>query len=287
MFTKILLCTDLSGASAHLVECTGQLKALGVKEVVLAHILYVVNTTGLDSMLAQESEPLLAREKKILEEAGLSVQTEMIVGKPAYTLDMLADKHEVSLVVIGSHGRGFLNALVLGSVSEKLLQLTRRPVLLARNKIFHNEKESLAQCDQLFTHLLFPTDFSEASEMAFGCLEQLAGRTKAAVTLMTVRSASDNGAGNEQLCRIDMARLTRMQKSLEEKGAAKVEILCAKGNPAAEIVAAGKNCSLIVMGTHGKGLLEEAVLGSCAHEVARQAETPILFASSPLCGCCA
>lgn len=287
MFRKILLCTDLSDASEYFIDCVGQLKALGVEQVVLAHIIYVATTPDLDKALAKEAAPLLEAEKKKLESAGLAVTTEMFLGKPAYALDSLAEKHDVSLVVIGSHGKGLLSALVLGSVSEKLLQLTRRPVLLVRNKILQNGKEALAQCAQFFTHLLFPTDFSDASEMAFGCLEQLVARTKATVTLMTVRPVSGDAADNEQLCRIDMARLARMQKSLEGQGAARVEIICAKGNPATEIIAAGKNCSLIVMGSHGKGLLEEAALGSCAHEVARKAETAILFASSPLCGCCA
>lgn len=287
MFKKILLCTDLSEASEYFTACVGQLKTLGVEEVILAHIIYVAAIPDLDKTLAREAAPLLEQEKKKLEDAGLAVTTEMFLGKPAYALDSLAEKHDVSLVVIGSHGKGFLYSLVLGSVSEKLLQLTRRPMLLARNKILRDEKECLTRCSKLFEHILFPTDFSDASEMAFGCLEQMVARTRAVVTLLTVRPKNNDPFLDDKLCRIDIARLNRMKKRLEEKGASTVHSSRASGEAAEEILAACREntCSLIVMGTHGRGVLGEVALGSCAHEVARKAQTPILYASSIVCSC--
>ena len=50
-------------------------------------------------------------------------------------------------------------------------------------------------------------------------------------------------------------------------------------NPGDEIVkmAKGKGCSLILMGTQGKGITRELMLGSVAHQVVRQAVQPVFL----------
>ena len=53
----------------------------------------------------------------------------------------------------------------------------------------------------------------------------------------------------------------------------------AVGNPAAEIVKAAKKdkAQMIVMGTHGHGILGRAILGSVAQNVLTQVEIPVLL----------
>ena len=61
------------------------------------------------------------------------------------------------------------------------------------------------------------------------------------------------------------------------------DILVEKGNPVEVIlrVAAEKNCDLIVMGTHGRGSLADAMLGSTARRVVRRSTTPVLVVRLP------
>jgi nucleotide-binding universal stress UspA family protein len=51
------------------------------------------------------------------------------------------------------------------------------------------------------------------------------------------------------------------------------------GNPGAEIVKAAKKdkAQMIVMGTHGHGILGRAILGSVTQNVLTQAEIPVLL----------
>jgi nucleotide-binding universal stress UspA family protein len=53
-------------------------------------------------------------------------------GGVARFLINLAEDLDAGLIVMGSHGRGDLTALVLGSVAHKVLHLSQRPVLIAR-----------------------------------------------------------------------------------------------------------------------------------------------------------
>jgi nucleotide-binding universal stress UspA family protein len=56
------------------------------------------------------------------------------------------------------------------------------------------------------------------------------------------------------------------------------EIIVERGNPVQQIlkVADERDCDLIVMGSHGHGALEEALIGSTAKKVIRRSKKPVL-----------
>jgi nucleotide-binding universal stress UspA family protein len=61
------------------------------------------------------------------------------------------------------------------------------------------------------------------------------------------------------------------------------DILVAWGNPVEQILlqADEKNCDLIVMGTHGRGSLADAMIGSTARRVVRRSQKPVLVIRLP------
>jgi nucleotide-binding universal stress UspA family protein len=281
MFKKILLCTDLSPVSEILSQCSCEIKKLGVKEIILAHIIEMPITPGLEDRLAAAAKPDLEKQKAFLEDQGIKVIIEISFGVPPHVLNELAEKHDVSVILIGSHGRGVTSSVALGSVSSKLLQVTDRPVFLSPVKLLKGEKCSVI-CQNIFSHILHPTDFSDTAEKAFSYLETVVGVQKCPVTLLHVKEqdrSPDRSDAEEELRRLALARMKRMKVCLESIGAAKVTTLHEYGDPAAVIVETGKikNCSLILMGSQGKGFVKEIMLGSVAHEVARRAETPVVF----------
>jgi len=283
MFKKMLLCTDLSPAADAIIHCVEELKCVGMEEVILTHVIYVANTPGLEEMLIEEARPVLERQKEALEARGVKATVEMPFGLPAHTLNETAEKHDVSAIVIGSHGKGILQATTLGSVSSKLLHQTRRPVLLARIALLE-EGKCQAVCRKLFARVLFPTDFSEAAERALDYLGKIALETGCPVTVLHVIEEKDEDPADAQRREEDARFLLEAKKRrLETLGASGVNIDLVKGKPSEEIIGRSKegNFSIIVMGGQGKSLLKEVFLGSVANEVARFAEVPVLFVPAP------
>lgn len=279
MFRKMLVCSDLTPVSDALIQCLAGLKSIGTEEVVLIHVIHVADTPGLDDLLIEDVGLGLERQKSALEGLGMKVTLEMPFGVPAHSIEESAVKHDVSAILIGSHGKGVLQAATLGSVSSQLLHQTRRPVLLARMDLVL-EGKSEALCKRMFEKVLFPTDFSETAERALDYLGKVALETGCPVTLMHVLAGQeydpDEVERQEESARYLLEAKMRRLKTL---GAAEVVIELVHGKPAEVIVARTRtgDYSITVMGRQGKGLLREIFLGSTANEVARHAGVPILF----------
>lgn len=71
----------------------------------------------------------LERYAEDLRERGIEVSTRVELGDPVE--DILAVAHEIdaAMIVMGTHGRTGLAHLLIGSVAEKVMRKSRRPVL--------------------------------------------------------------------------------------------------------------------------------------------------------------
>lgn len=73
-------------------------------------------------------------------------------------------------------------------------------------------------------------------------------------------------------------QLVEYEKSIKEQGV-EVEIVIKQGTPADIILkeAESRKANLIIMGSHGRGLLMEAILGSVSKNVINKSKVPILI----------
>jgi len=140
MFGTILLAVDGSTFSEKAVELAKRLAVATDDEVVVTHVTELLPARfqtfpGIDSELDQEAVEFTKAYVGELEEAGAKARAELRssqYGGIARILSNLAEDLDVGLIVMGSHGRGDLTALLLGSVAHKLVHLSKRPVLIAR-----------------------------------------------------------------------------------------------------------------------------------------------------------
>jgi nucleotide-binding universal stress UspA family protein len=139
-----------------------------------------------------------------------------------------------------------------------------------------------------FERIVVPTDFSVGSEEAWRVARRLAATAGAELVLVHVFVETplygEGPFSAERSREFYRAARTWVEEQLEQWAAAargaglKVRTAVRTGAPHREIVtaAADERASIIVLGTHGRGGLERALLGSVADRVIRTAPCPVL-----------
>ena len=62
------------------------------------------------------------------------------MGRPAADLIKIAEEEGISIIVIGSHGKGYVEGILWGSVSRNVVEYSERPVLLVKGPEFTKKK---------------------------------------------------------------------------------------------------------------------------------------------------
>ncbi len=137
MYDRILLPTDGSDGMAHVVEHAGELARAHDATV---HALYVVDTTslstlpmdasleGVHGLLREEGATAVEKVERRTPD-GVDVEHTVSEGSPASQIVKCARDADCDVVVMGTHGRGGLNRLLLGSVAEHVVRRSPVPVV--------------------------------------------------------------------------------------------------------------------------------------------------------------
>lgn len=141
---NVLVATDGSPISERAVETAAQLAArVGARlTVVTVEAPYPYSAVGESSAIAgadyqakvgAAASARLARAKEIAAAAGVECQTSLQEASDVYRgVIAAAEQTGAGLLVVASHGRRGLSALMLGSETQKLLAHTLVPVLVVR-----------------------------------------------------------------------------------------------------------------------------------------------------------
>lgn len=83
------------------------------------------------SDVEQAAERTAAEGASLAETAGFNTRSAAIEGAPTWKgIVKVADEHDSSLIVLGSHGRTGLTGVLIGSVAEAVAAHSRRAVLI-------------------------------------------------------------------------------------------------------------------------------------------------------------
>jgi nucleotide-binding universal stress UspA family protein len=119
---------DLAQAmgSQLMIVCVAHVPvALGAPELVQRASSWQAEEEKNAAAIAKETAAAVVRK-------GVPIETLVQSGPPAETIADLARAGEVDLVVVGHRGRGAITRMLMGSVADRLVQISPKPVLIVR-----------------------------------------------------------------------------------------------------------------------------------------------------------
>ena len=141
LYDRILVPTDGSEGVERAVSHAVDLAAAHGATI---HAVYVVNTAGftglpmesswegVEEMLREDAENALELVRTLADQRGVTVETHVLEGPPQREIVRYAEEEGCDLVVMGTHGRGGIDRLLLGSVAEKVVRASNVPVMTVR-----------------------------------------------------------------------------------------------------------------------------------------------------------
>jgi nucleotide-binding universal stress UspA family protein len=147
MIQRILLAADGSENALKAARWAAALaKTYGAKVTVL-HVVHIpaalagstvlpggaTDVAVVTRLMEQAAEGVITITTPILDEVGVEYDTRIEYGHTAETIVRVANEEQIDLIVMGSRGLTAASALLLGSVSHKVLHAIHdKPVLIVR-----------------------------------------------------------------------------------------------------------------------------------------------------------
>jgi nucleotide-binding universal stress UspA family protein len=199
------------------------------------------------------------------------VSREVVVGTPAAVIEQFVLAGRGDLVVLGTHGRGGLSRLLLGSVAERTLRLARHPTLIVHpprsQDPFGTEVPPIRQ-------ILCPVNYSEVARAAFEHALSVAEAFEARLTV--VFAVEEEEVRPEELQRAEEL----LRAWLPSTSAPKFQIrpLVRHGNAAEQVLTLAHEAAvdLVVIGAQHQRFVDTTVLGVTTVRVTRHAPCPVL-----------
>lgn len=290
MYERILVPLDGSKLAEQVFPYVAELAGAFGSEVVLVGVcepeesedgqacrLYINNEAG--------------QLRKSMEGSAANVRTVVLAGKAAEQILGYAEKNDINLIIISSHGRSGIAPWSLGSTASKVLHRVGVPVIIVRAK----ETPEGSVKGGLFSRILVPLDGSERSAAVLPYVTELAKNLECEVILLQVVEPGKHvhtigGLEYIPFKDRDIDSVKKIaQKYLDgvssKLAGTKATIRCEVrvGDGAREIIkfTAETDCRLIAMASHGRSGIEAWIYGSVTYKILQAGEQSVMFVPSP------
>jgi len=136
-FQKILVPFDLSNYAYRAFEKALELSKFYQSELYLLSVIdlpveALAEAPQLYEKMAEKIKEAFSELKTKAKGAGIKCEVELLEGDPAEKILKAAEEKEIGVIVMGSYGKRGLKRLLMGSVTEKVISLGNRPVLVVK-----------------------------------------------------------------------------------------------------------------------------------------------------------
>jgi len=289
---SILAATDLSAPSRHAADRAALLARANGGKLTVAHSLV---ETALDDLLrligegdqarsvveADARDRLHALAVRLGQRHDMAVAEHLSIGNPVQELARLVEEIDADLLVTGTRGAGFFRGVVTGSTAERVARRSARPVLMVRQAPHEPYKR-----------VLVPVDFSPWTAPSI----ELAQRVAPGAELVLLHAVQVPFEGRLRLAGVTETQLAGYRGTAIREAQQRLDEVAAKAglderwvglassesaDPWMQIVRQEleQDCDLIVIGKHGRHVLEELLLGSTTRVVIAESSADVLVST--------
>lgn len=304
---RMLLAIDQSKDSKVVIQLFQKLKWPAGSILIMLHVTTVdgempgASASRLHKKKLDDSKkpPLpvhaeLHRLEKQLASETLQVQSMMVSGVPGQEILSVIQKKKIDMAILGSRGLSRISGLLLGSVSEWVLNDASCSVLIGRPTARKTKSSSSL-------NVVLATDGSRDAWKAVDVLKSFEFSVETGVTLLHVvkKKVYETGqvVGSAGKSRTEFAklakdlcgdrgsagvRLLKETKDALSSTALKIQECLAFGHEAQEILKAARlqKADLVIVGSKGLTGLRRLLMGSVAHTVSHHAPCSVLVVRS-------
>jgi nucleotide-binding universal stress UspA family protein len=283
---KILLAVDGSRTSLAAVRYVadrlamearkGDLQVLHVCYRVPPHAAAAVDRNILNTYYRDLTEEVVAPVRQLLDSRSVPHRILRGTGYPPVEISRCAESGKFDLVVMGTHGMGAAKALLLGSTTQGVIAGCDVPLLLVKYGGNGGRGD-----------VLVASDGSRHTRHAVSYLLRHRARlaADAGITLLHVSPQLPNNlptAGRKVVTAahdIGFERAMEGPRRLLTRARMDWREVRMTGEPGAQIAAHAQrnDCSLIIMGSHGRTTVSGLLLGSVVQKTIAAARTPVLI----------
>ena len=294
MYNKIIVPLDGSELAEVALPYAAELAGRLGSEVVILHVcesaddryhnmhkLYVQKMAG-------TTKRLVKRYLEKLDSTSISVRSAILFGHPAEQIVDYAETERIDLIVLATHGLSGIRRWVLGSVADKVVNATKRPLILIRASGVHHHVIEKGRMNKI----LLTLDGSKDSEAVIPYIKELASRLKGEVVLLQVvpppspvyavpgyAAEIPYTPAQVELWKVEAETYLKKVADAFNDKPIKVRSNVRAGDAAHEIIkfADELHADLVAMSTHGRSGFSRWALGSTADKVLRAGNTSLFL----------
>lgn len=233
-------------------------------------------TYGMERKRRAQPQEVAEAELANFRSDGFEVDSHLGSGVPALQILERVAEGGYELVALGAGSTKWVDNLLLGSTSTRVLHSCDASVLIVHRFDASSDK----------VRVLLATDRSEDSAYAVEELIGIADPKKVSVTVVSVADAVPtiqrlipDGLPSEEIARYLQEAARKSAELAAEplrKAGFSVDVSCPVGDPVREILQLAKDADLVVCGSNGMGGASRLLLGSVSDQLARLAPATLV-----------
>ena len=304
---RVLVGLEGGAAGDRALALAGQLRQARRCDVTVLHLYWPIaeyqrlGLQGARDLFAADPDVVRNLEPEVRQRVGplpgegtVQLSIRPAWGDPAANLLLAASEGDYDLLIVGAERRHGFARFWRPSVSQRVIRHAAGAVVICVPPPAGSQPASIAEAPPRLATVLAPTDLSAAGNAAIPHAYALVAGQGGVVELCHVHERSlPNPAyayepSGDRLSTGQVAELERQLLALvppfaERSGVRTHVSIIEGGSPAQAIVQASERLAVdaISLGSHGRGSVARALLGSVAQEVVQTSHKPVLVVPPP------